>query len=121
MNFDVPEKFEDLNSHFGGDYDQKCRINKKSKALNDSVIIEILKQPVNRLQRGGIFLPEVSIFNTDLLKGIVTSIGPDAKKYNVKVGDLVLYDKLSAFFQPPEKAGTIIITKIENIICVVGE
>ena len=123
MNLDVPEKFEkfEMNCGIGGSYEVKCPLVKTSKALNDLIIIEIIEQDKNRLQRGGIHLPEVHTSNFDLMKGKILSVGPKAEKYNVKNGDIVLYDKASAHFHPPEKVGTLIITNVENIICVIKD
>ena len=114
----VPDKFKTFESGLGGSYDDKCRLTKKSKAINDLIIIEILEQDENRNQRGGIFLPEVVTVNCDLLKGKIISVGEDAKKFNVKEGDVVLYDKASAYYGPPETVGTIIVTHVDNIIYV---
>jgi co-chaperonin GroES (HSP10) len=114
----LPDKFKNFESGLGGSYDDKCRLTKKSKAINDLVIIEIIEQDEDRLQRDGIYLPESSTVNCDMLKGKILSVGEKAKKYNVKKGDIVLYDKASAYYGPPEKAGTLIITNVENVIYV---
>jgi co-chaperonin GroES (HSP10) len=121
MNLDVnslPDNFKNFKSGLGGNYADKCRITKKSKAVNDLVIIEILEQEENRLQRGGIFLPETTTVNCEMLKGKIISVGEKAKKFNVKEGDVVLYDKASAYYGPPEAVGTLVITNVENVICV---
>ena len=117
----LPDKFKDFKTGLGGSYDDKCRLSKKSKAINDLVIIEILEQDKNRLQRGGIYLPESVTTNCDMLKGRVVSIGEEGKRMCVEENDVVLYDKASAYYGPPEKAGTLIITHVENIICVLTE
>lgn len=114
----LPENFKNFKSGLGGNYDNKVRLTKKSKAINDLVIIEIIEQDENRLQRGGIFLPESTTTNYDMLKGVIISVGPNAEKMCVEEGDVVLYDKASAYYGPPENAGTLIITHVENIACV---
>jgi co-chaperonin GroES (HSP10) len=117
----LPDKFKEFKSGLGGVYSDKCRITKKSKAVNDLVIIEILPQDETRLQRGGIYLPDSVTVNSEMLKGKIIDVGPTAKKYNVKKGDVVLYDKASAYYGPPEDDGTLIITHVENVICVLNK
>lgn len=117
----LPDNFKNFKSGLGGNYDNKVHLTKKSKAINDLVIIEILEQDSNRLQRDGIYIPETATLNCDMLKGKIISVGEQAKKFNVYENDIVLYDKASAYYGPPEKAGTLIITHVENIICVLNE
>jgi co-chaperonin GroES (HSP10) len=117
----LPDNFKDFKSGLGGNYDNKVHLTKKSKAINDLVIIEILEQDEDRLQRDGIYLPESTTINFDMLKGKIISVGEKAQKFNVNVNDIVLYDKASAYYGPPEKAGTLIITHVENVICVLDE
>ena len=121
MDFDIPQNLQYNTSGLGGVYADKVHLTEKSTALNDLVIIKIVEQDSNRLQHGGIFLPDVHTTNCELLKGELVSVGPDALKFNIHVGDIVLYDKWSAFYKPPDTAGTFIITKVENIICTVEE
>lgn len=122
LDFDsIPDEFKNFKSGIGGNYAHKCPITKQSKAMNERVIIEIIEQDENRFKRDGIYLPESVIVNCDLLKGKILSVGEKAKKYNVKVGDVVLYDKASAYYVPPEIVGTLIITDVENIVYVLKE
>lgn len=114
----VPDKYTEFECGLGGCYDDKCRITLDSKAMNDLIIIEIVEQSETRNQRGGIYLPESVTENCDLLKGKIISVGKDAKKFNVKKGDVVLYDKASAYYGPPETVGTVVITHVDNLIYV---
>lgn len=103
-------------------YDDKTHLNETSIALNDLVIIKILDQSKDRLQRDGIYLPETFTCNMELVKGKITSVGPEAiKRFRLKVDDVVLYDQHSAYFRPPVKAGLCVITAAENVVCIVKE
>jgi len=100
----------------GGLYERKVHLSKDSVALNDSVIIKIIEQESNKQKIGDIFLPSACVTNVELLKGEVVSVGPEAARANIKKGDVVFYDRMSAFYKPPPNAGTFIVTKIENVI-----
>ncbi len=100
----------------GGLYKEKVHLSEKSIACNDLVIIKILEQEECRNMRHGFYLPDDVTHNTELIKGIVMSCGPDALRDNISVGNIVLYDRFSAFYNPPLNEGTFIITKIENVI-----
>ncbi len=121
MDVNIPDNLQFDSSGLAGVYSEKVHLTKDSVALGDNVIIEIVEQEANRLQRGGIFLPDVHTVNCELLKGKVVSVGHDAKKFNLNEGEFVLYDKWSAFYKPPESAGTLIVTKVDNIICIVED
>lgn len=101
------------------------KLAENSKALNDLVIIQNVKQDENRYKRFGIdFIPDV-IENFKMVKGKVLSVGSLAKKENINKDDVVLYDKHSVFAEfgrrgkGTEVEGEIVITKVENIIGVV--
>ena len=47
-------------------------------------------------------------------------LGTNIKK-NLKKGDYVVYDKWSAFYKPPVNPGTMVITKLENVIAIVDK
>jgi len=102
-------------SGFGGDYASKVHLTHNSKALNDNVIIEILEQENSSKKYGDIILPETALINVQMLKGKVISVGPDITD-NLNVGDIVMYDAMSAYYCPPQTPGTLIITKYENVI-----
>jgi len=100
-----------------GVYTDKIHLSESSKALHDLVIIEILDQDESKNKVGNILIPEKSTQNMDMLKGRVVAVGPKAKRKNLNIDDIILYDKWSAFYKPPETTGTYVITRCENIIC----
>ena len=85
------------------------------KAVYDKVIIE--KYVESERIVDGIVIPMTFNLNTKLQKGKILSVGPEVKKYNIKEGDYVLYDKLSAY----DDTKDIIVTKVENVILKIGE
>jgi co-chaperonin GroES (HSP10) len=97
-------------------YTNKMPLNEDSKAVNDAVIVKIIKQPNSSRKYGNIYLPTEHIENTQLIIGQIHSSGHIAKKECMNEGDLVFYDKGSAFGHPPEIEGTLIITYMENVI-----
>lgn len=115
----LPDNLSLTGSGYGGSYDYKVSLDKNSTALGKNIIIEIIEQESGRNMQGGIFLPAESILNTSLLKGKIISIGHDVANLNLNIGDIVMYDKLAAFYSPPEATGTIIIVDIENVIYVI--
>jgi co-chaperonin GroES (HSP10) len=117
----IPQNLEFNPSGLGGIYSDKIHLTSTSRALGDHVIIEILPQDDSKNKVGNIILPEKSTLNMDMLKGRISSIGANASKMGLSVGDIILYDKWSAYYKPPESPGTYIITEIENIICKVKE
>jgi co-chaperonin GroES (HSP10) len=96
-------------------------INDKSVAIGKKVIIKIIEQDEQRKKYGNIIIPDKNIINDQLLRGEVVSVGPDTKGENLKTGDVVLYDKLSAYYRPSESPGTYIITDIENVVCIIPD
>jgi co-chaperonin GroES (HSP10) len=117
----IPQNLEWNPSGLGGIYSEKIHLSSTSTALGDNVIIEILPQDDSKNKIGNIILPEKTTLNMDMLKGRISSIGPDAKKMGLSEGDIILYDKWSAYYKPPETPSTFIITNIENIICKVKQ
>lgn len=99
-----------------GLYTNKIPIDKDSVAMGDTAIIEIIEQPNSARKYGNIFIPGKSSENTALILGMVKSVGHISAKEGMEVGDLVFYDKGSAYGHPPETVGTFIITHMENII-----
>lgn len=68
--------------------------------------------------RNGVIIPSSANVNTRMVKGTVLSVGDDAiKDYNIKVGDIILYDALSVF----RDTHPVVITNGENVLCKVGE
>lgn len=97
-------------------YYNKMPLNKDSKAVGNCVIVEIVPQPHSARKYGNIFLPSKHIENTQLIVGKIHSASSLAKEEDMKEGDLVFYDKGSAYGLPPETVGTLIVTHMENII-----
>lgn len=113
----IPQNLQFDPTGLTGVYEEKIHLTKDSIAMNDVVIIEILEQDANRNRVGGIYMPESATQNMDMLKGKLISVGPEAKKKNLKKDDVILYDKWSSFYKPPETPGTLVVTKCENVIC----
>jgi co-chaperonin GroES (HSP10) len=97
-------------------YTNKMPIDEDTVAVNDAVIVKIIEQPNSSRKYGNIFLPTKHIENTQLIIGQIHSSGHLAKKEGMKEGELVFYDKGSAFGHPPETPGTLIVTYMENVI-----
>ena len=116
QEFQIPKNLTFNGAGIGGLYKEKVHLSETSIACNDSVIIKQIEQEETRNMRDGIYLPESATHNTELIKGVVMSCGPDAVRDNIKVGDTILYDRFSAFYNPPVSIGTFIITKVENVI-----
>lgn len=85
--------------------------NKKIKATGNKVILEKLERK-REITRNGIFIPDEAVAGYTLTKARVISIGPKAEYENFKVGDIVLYDTCSVFYD----THPIVVTKVENII-----
>jgi co-chaperonin GroES (HSP10) len=94
------------------------KFDKKVTALHDKVVIRKLEK-YHELLRGNILVPESADLNFRMTKGVVESIGPDAAKdlEGLHVGDKVLYDHFSAFYD----VHPIVVIKADNIICKVVE
>ena len=103
-----------------GLYMDKVHLSKDSRALNDCVIIEIMQQHAKSHMYGDIIIPRSFSVNAQALRGRVVSVGPEVT-INLKPGDVVLYDRYSAFYNPPTNPGTFIITKVENVICLTDD
>jgi co-chaperonin GroES (HSP10) len=73
-------------------------LNEKTKAVGRRVLLQII--PERQYQElGGIILPE-SMNNSEnqkLIKGKVVSIGQEAEKMLLNIGDIVYFDKWSQF------------------------
>jgi co-chaperonin GroES (HSP10) len=112
----IPQNLVMNTSGQDGVYDKKVHLNDDSKALNDLVIIKIIEQEAGKGIRDGIHIPDAALVNIELIKGEVVDAGPAAKQDGVSVGDVILYDKFSAFYKPPTTPGTFIITRCGNVI-----
>ncbi len=91
---------------------------KNVKPLHDKVVLK--KEEISHERNsGGIIIPQKIDVPTMAIKAEVVAIGPDAQKElpDLKVGDKVLYDALSVFYD----THPIVITKVENIICKIEE
>ncbi len=86
-----------------GAYVNKIPLTEESKAVGSYVIIRIIKQPNSARKYGNIFLPGEHILNSQLIVGEIHDSGPDALIEGMNVGDLVFYDRLSAFGHDQEK------------------
>lgn len=94
-----------------------CEFNPKSiKATGNKVVLQKLDRKKDYIQKG-VLIPEESIAGYTATKAKVLSIGPDALFENFKVGDIVLYDTCSVFYD----THPVVITKVENIICIVED
>ena len=91
-------------------------IDKNSKAVGDKVILEILERHQER-NIDGIIIPLLGELNSKMTKGKIISIGPDAGIYNLKEGDVVMYDTMSVY----NDTYPFVITKIENVIARIEE
>lgn len=86
---------------------------KNLTATGNKVVIRRLEKYHN-IDAKGIIIPESSDVNFRMTKGEIVSIGKEASdKSSLKVGDIVLYDTLSAFYDHHP----IIVTKCENVVC----
>lgn len=101
-------------------YEEVTKLTDKSIPCNDCVLIRSLYNERSK-EIGGIVLPQqyYKDENTKTAKGEIVAIGKDAKEKGLNVGDVVLYDKYSAFCRPGEKAGRVLITRFENILAVI--
>jgi co-chaperonin GroES (HSP10) len=112
----IPDSLLMNSSGIDGIYEKRVHLSKTSKALNDLVIIELIDQEKLKGEIDGIILPDEALCNMELLKGRVLSAGPEAIKDGVRVGDIILYDRYSAFYNPPVKVGVCLITRADNVI-----
>lgn len=116
MDFQVPENWSFNASGVNGLYEDKVHLTEGAVALNNAVVIEIVEQDETKQQIGGIYLPDEVVENCELVKGKIVSIGHNAAHINIKIGDIVFYDRYSAFYNPPIRPGVLIITNVENVI-----
>jgi len=96
--------------------DRAGHLDENSIALNDLIIVKVLKQPDFWGKKMGFWLPEASRINTETLLAEVVSVGPDAEFESIFVGDVIVYDAYSAYFHPTWDEGTFAITNVENIV-----
>ena len=87
-------------------YDKKLTALGKCVALNKH-------ERIHERKVGDIHIPTVSTLGTNLNEADILSLGKDAEKYNLKVGDVVGYDHYSVFYDTHPK----VVTNVENIIC----
>lgn len=86
---------------------------KKLKALDDKVVIR--KSEIRReVIKEGIIIPGQLVAGHTLCKGVVESVGGDAVKEGVKIGDVVLFDHYSTY----EETYPVCVTKVENVIAI---
>ena len=53
--------------------------------------------------------------------GLPAVVGLEVATKNIKPGDIVMYDRLSAFYNPPLREGVLIVTRIVNVIAVITD
>lgn len=112
MKFPTPSKPAaeyNLNKNDNFEFD------KIMKATGDKVVIKRLERQ-HEHKYGDLIIPDFTP-DANLNKGVIISIGRDADKYGLKVGDMVLYDSFSVFYD----TFPIVVTKIENVIGRVDE
>ena len=85
------------------------------KAVGRKVAIEKIDKYTERYY-GDIYIPTKFELNTRLSRGKIVSVGKDCK-YNIKEGDIVMYDTMSVF----NEEGDIVITNDENVIIKIEE
>jgi co-chaperonin GroES (HSP10) len=101
-------------------YEEVTKLNDKSIPCNDCVLLRSVFNERSK-EINGIILPQqyYKDENTKTAKGEVIALGKDAQNKGLNVGDIVLYDKYSAFCRPGEKVGRALITRFENILAVI--
>jgi len=94
------------------------KFDKDIKAIRDKVVLKKCER-FHEENKDGIIIPSDASLNGRANTGIVVSMGPEAQEdlEGLKVGDKVLYDFLSVYYD----TDPIVITKSENIICKVEE
>jgi len=81
------------------------------EATGNKVVLE--KQEYSHATTyGDIILPDAYDRSSRLCKGKIMSIGSQARCLNLNVGDMVLYDTFSVFYD----TYPLVVTKVENII-----
>ena len=95
-------------------FNDYCRghLDGKVTALRDLVIIRKLEKYHDELI-GGVAVPLDVTRGFNRTKGIVESVGPDAKKDGIEVGMTVLYDHFSAH----GVTHPLVCVNAENVIC----
>ena len=85
--------------------------NVKMKAVGDKVVLEQLERHCERVV-DGIIIPLFCELNSKMTKAKIISVGPEASIYNLKEGDVVVYDTMSVMYDEHPY----VVTNIENII-----
>jgi co-chaperonin GroES (HSP10) len=86
------------------------------KAVGCKIIIKKLDLDEERTF-GNIIIPRKLDTNSKLTRGEILSVGSEAEIYNIKEGDVVLYDTMSVY----DNTKNIVITNVENIIVKIEE
>jgi hypothetical protein len=86
------------------------------KAVGRKVVIKKLELDEEQML-GNIIIPRKLDANSKLTKGEILSVGSEAEIYNIKKGDVVLYDTMSVY----DNTDTIVVTDVENIIVKIEE
>jgi len=92
--------------------------NKNLEASGEKIVLKIVEEPGKNRTYGDIIIPDSSDKGFRATKAEVVSIGSDVpESEGIKVGDIVLYDTYSVFYD----VKPIVVTNYENIICRVEE
>jgi len=67
--------------------------------------------------RDGIYIPETSDAGGRLCKGEIISVGNEASKDGLKIGDIVMFDPYSVFWD----TYPMVVTNVENVILIILE
>lgn len=94
-------------SFINRDYD------KPLKACGKKVVIRKLERNHDCVLKG-IFIPTQSSDFFKLVKGTVESVGSETSESGVKVGDVVLYDSHSVFYDHHP----VVVTNFENVVVI---
>jgi co-chaperonin GroES (HSP10) len=86
------------------------------KAVGNKVVIKKIDLDEERTF-GDIVIPRKLDANSKMTKGEILSVGRDAQIYNIKEGDIVLYDTMSVF----DNSKDVVVTNVENVILKVKE
>ena len=70
-------------------------------------------EKIHERKVGDIIVPLSEELGKNLNKATITSVGREAKDYNIKIGDVVMYDHFSVYYDH----ATTVITDVENVIC----
>jgi co-chaperonin GroES (HSP10) len=97
-------------------YENSVQLTSESVAHGFNVIIEILPQPETATKHGNIFLPKKAYEGLQAIMGKLVSVGEQAHEDGLCEGDVVMFDKDSAWGSPSIVAGVLAVTHSENVL-----